>query len=74
MPSVPQAARATATFVARNFYAGAVIPTWNESAWNFADLRTMPLHIEFGGLGLPELLVVAVGCVLLWGVSRFDSK
>jgi hypothetical protein len=21
----------------------------------------MPLHIEFGGLGLPELLVVAVG-------------
>jgi Sec-independent protein translocase protein TatA len=34
----------------------------------------MPLHIEFGGLGLPELLVVAVGCVLLWGVNRLKAK
>ncbi len=34
----------------------------------------MPFHVEFGGLGLPELLVVAVGCVLLWGVRRLNAK
>jgi Sec-independent protein translocase protein TatA len=34
----------------------------------------MPLHIEFGGIGLPELLVVAVGCLLLWGVNRLKAK
>jgi len=34
----------------------------------------MLLHIEFGGIGLPELLVVTVGCVLLWGMSRLKSK
>ena len=40
----------------------------------FVDLRTMPLHVEFGGIGLPELLVVAVGFVLLWGVSRLKAR
>jgi len=34
----------------------------------------MPLHIEFGGIGVPELLVVVVGCVLLWGVNRLKAK
>jgi Sec-independent protein translocase protein TatA len=34
----------------------------------------MPLHIEFGGIGLPELLVVAVGFILLWGVNRLKAK
>jgi Sec-independent protein translocase protein TatA len=34
----------------------------------------MALHVEFGGIGLPELLVVAVGFVLLWGVRRLASK
>jgi Sec-independent protein translocase protein TatA len=34
----------------------------------------MAPHIEFGGIGLPELLVVAVGFVLLWGVNRIKSK
>ena len=34
----------------------------------------MALHIEFAGIGLPELLVVAVGVVLLWGVSRLKAR
>jgi Sec-independent protein translocase protein TatA len=34
----------------------------------------MAPHIEFGGIGLPELLVVAVGFVLLWGVNRLKAK
>jgi len=34
----------------------------------------MPLHVEFGGLGSPELLVVAVGCALLWGVNGSKAK
>jgi hypothetical protein len=34
----------------------------------------MPSHIEFGGVALPELLLVAVGFVLLWGVRRLASK
>jgi hypothetical protein len=34
----------------------------------------MPPHIEFTGIGFPELLVVAVGCVLLWGLNRLKSK
>jgi Sec-independent protein translocase protein TatA len=34
----------------------------------------MAPHIEFGGIGLPELLVVAIGFVLLWGVNRLKAK
>jgi Sec-independent protein translocase protein TatA len=34
----------------------------------------MPPHIEFGGIGIPELLLVAVGFVVLWGVRRLASK
>jgi hypothetical protein len=34
----------------------------------------MPLHIEFSGIGLPELLVIAVGCILLWGIKRVKAK
>jgi Sec-independent protein translocase protein TatA len=34
----------------------------------------MAPHIEFGGIGLPELLVVAVGFALLWGVNRLKAK
>jgi Sec-independent protein translocase protein TatA len=34
----------------------------------------MAPHIEFGGIGLPELLVVAVGFILLWGIRRLTAK
>jgi len=48
---------------------------WNESVRNSVESETtMPLHIELRGIGLPELLLVGVGVVLLWGVSRLKSK
>ena len=34
----------------------------------------MAPHIQFGSIGFPELLVVAVGVVLLWGVNRLKAK
>jgi hypothetical protein len=34
----------------------------------------MTPHIEFGSIGVPELLVMAVGLILLWGVGRLKSK
>ncbi len=32
----------------------------------------MPLHVKLSEVGLPDLLVVAVGVVLLWGVNRLS--
>jgi len=34
----------------------------------------MAPHIEFGGIGLPELTFVAVGFILLWVFKRLKAR